>query len=56
MHVYVCKTFFMVKLFKPIGYGNMGEVGGKKLGRFLHKNQYAQRKLLNFEFWINGEL
>ena len=27
-----------------------------KLERFLHKNQHAQRKLLNFEFWINGEL
>ena len=25
-------------------------------GRFLHKNQHTQRKLLNFEFWINGEL
>ena len=29
---------------------------GKKLERFLHKNQHTQRKLLNFEFWINGEL
>ena len=28
--------------------------GGTKLERFLHKNQH--RKLLNFEFWINGEL
>jgi hypothetical protein len=27
-----------------------------KLERFLQKNQYTQRKLLNFEFWINGEL
>ena len=26
------------------------------LGRFLSKNQHTQRKLLNFEFWINGEL
>ena len=24
--------------------------------RFLPKNQHTQRKLLNFEFWINGEL
>jgi hypothetical protein len=31
-------------------------VGGTKLERFLHKNQHTQRKLLNFEFWINGEL
>ena len=29
---------------------------GLKLERFLHKNQHTQRKLLNFEFWINGEL
>ena len=27
-----------------------------KLERFLPKNQRTQRKLLNFEFWINGEL
>ena len=32
------------------------QAGGTKLERFLHKNQYTQRKLLNFEFWINGEL
>ena len=29
---------------------------GTKLERFLHKNQHTQRKLLNFELWINGEL
>ena len=33
-----------------------GNTGGTKLERFLHKNQHTQRKLLNFEFWINGEL
>ena len=27
-----------------------------KLERFLPKNQHTQRKLLSFEFWINGEL
>ncbi len=27
-----------------------------KLERILPKNQHTQRKLLNFEFWINGEL
>ena len=32
------------------------QAGGTKLERFLHKNQHAQRKLLNFQFWINGEL
>jgi hypothetical protein len=30
--------------------------GDTKLKIFLPKNQYTQRKLLNFEFWINGEL
>ena len=32
------------------------QAGGTKLERFLHKNQHTQRNLLNFEFWINGEL
>ena len=32
------------------------QAGGTKLERFLHKNEHTQRKLLNFEFWINGEL
>ena len=30
--------------------------GGTNLEIFLHKNQHTQRKLLNFEFWFNGEL
>ena len=30
--------------------------GGTKLKRVLPKNQHIQRKLLNFEFWINDEL
>ena len=30
--------------------------GGTKLERLLTKNQHAQRKLLNFENWINGGL
>ena len=43
------------------GYGNTGcgvfkRGGGTKLERFLPKNQNNQRKLLNFQFWINGEL
>ena len=41
-------------------YGNTGlssfQLGGIKLERFLPKNQLTQRKFLNFEFWINGEL
>ena len=28
---------------------------GTKLVIFLHKNQHAQRKLLNFENWTSGE-
>ena len=31
-------------------------MGDTKLEIFLHKNQHTQRKLFNFEFWINGEL
>ena len=30
--------------------------GGTKLERFLPKNQHTQRKLLNFENWVNGQL
>ena len=41
-------------------YGDTGcgvfKQGGKKLERFLPKNQHTQRKLLNFENWVNGEL
>ena len=31
-------------------------MGGTKLKRFFPKNQHAQRKLLNFENWLNGEV
>ena len=41
-------------------YGNTGcgvfKRGGTRLERFLPKNQYTQRKLLNFEKWVNGEV
>ena len=30
------------------------QVWGTKLERILLKNQHTQRKLLNFENWING--
>ena len=30
--------------------------GGTKLEIFLHKNQHTQKKLLNFENWVNGEV
>ena len=43
-----------------VSYGNTGcgvfKWEGTKLERFLHKNQHIQRKLLNYELWINGEL
>ena len=32
------------------------QMGDTELERFLPKNQHTQRKLLNFEFWINSEL
>ena len=31
-------------------------MGGTKLERFLPKNQHTQRKLLNFENWVIGEM
>ena len=40
-------------------YGNTGcgvfKQGLQNLLRFLPKNQHTQRKLLNFENWVNGE-
>ena len=32
------------------------QAGGTKLERVLPKNQHTQRKLLNFETWVNGEV
>ena len=32
------------------------QTGGTKLERFLPKNQPTQRKLLNFDNWIDGEV
>ena len=31
-------------------------MGCTKLERFLPKNQHTQRKLLNFENWVSGEM
>ena len=31
-------------------------MGGTKLKRFLPKNQYIQRELLNYENWVNLEV
>ena len=30
--------------------------GGYKKERFLPKNQHTQRKVLNFENWVSGEV
>ena len=40
------------------GWGVFKRRGGgcTKLERFLPKNQHTQRKLLNFENWVNGEV
>ena len=32
------------------------QTGGTKLERFLPKNHHTQRKLLNFDNWVNGEV
>ena len=32
------------------------QTGSRKLEIFLPKNQHTQRKLLNFENWVNGEV
>ena len=40
-----------------VEFSNMGGGrGGEKLERVLPKNQHTQRKLLNFENWVNGEV
>ena len=31
-------------------------IGGTETERFLPKNQHTQRKLLNFENWVIGEV
>ena len=32
------------------------QAGGTKLERVLSKNQHTQKKLLDFENWVNGEV
>ena len=45
---------------KPFAIWHYGlcsfQTGGTKLERFLPKNQHTQRKLLNFENWVSGEV
>ena len=44
----------------PAHYGNtccgVFKRGGTKSERFLPNNEHTQRKLLNFENWVNGEV
>jgi hypothetical protein len=52
---YIPKLFFVL-VYGLWQYGLWSfKTGYTKLERFLHKNQHAQRKLLNFENWTNGE-
>ena len=53
-------SLFPIKLLQSLPwlwqYGLWSfQTGGTKLERFLPKNQHTQRKLLNFEDWINGD-
>ena len=57
------KTVRLISLFQAVyvcilwQYGLWSfQTGGTKLERFLPKNQHTQRKLLNFENWVNGEV
>ena len=56
-----CPMCTLVRYSSGAQYGNTGcrifkWVGGTKLERFLPRNQHAQRKLLNFENRISGEV
>ena len=47
-------TLYICRLWQ---YGLWSFLAGvTKLERFLLKNQHTQRKLLNFENWVNGEV
>ena len=49
--------FYIELLYTVWQYGLWSfQTGGIKLERFLPKNQHTQRKLLNFENWVNGEV
>ena len=48
-------AYFESKHLWQYGLWNF-QMGDKKLERLLPNNQHTRRKILNFEFWINGEL
>ena len=45
-----CYVLSIIVIYRLLSF----QAGGKKLERFLPKNQHTQRKLLNFENWCNG--
>ena len=50
-------THFLKRDYQVWQYGLWSfQTGGTKLERFLPKNQHTQRKSLNFENWVNGEV
>ena len=52
-----CLAYQIVEGCRVWQYGLWSfQTGGTKLERFLGKNQHPQRKLLNFENWISGEV
>ena len=57
MHEEKLIWLFFVKIGRLRQYGLWSfQVGGTKLERFLPKNQHTQRKLLNFENWVNWQV
>ena len=48
-------TYFNVCILWQYGLWSF-QTGGAKLEIFLPKNQHTQRKLLNFENWVNGKV
>ena len=51
-------VFGKILILLNVHYGNTScgvFKGGYKIRKILTKNQHTQRKLLNFEFWSNGE-
>ena len=45
-------TLIRVMAIRVVEFSN----GGTKVERVLPKNQHTQRKLLNLENWVNGEV
>ena len=52
IHIHMTDTR-IIRIYTLWQYGLWSfQTGGTKLKRFLPKNQHTQRKLLNFENWI----